>query len=56
MGYVLWTLLSMYNMIYEYKWCMQWIVSYKLYNHTTIRPFKGDEFMHDEFLVVVYIA
>jgi len=25
------------------------IVSYELCNHTTIRPFKGDELMHDVY-------
>ena len=28
---------------------MHWVVSYELYNHTTIRPFEGDELMHDEY-------
>jgi len=29
--------------------CVHWFVSYELYNHTTIRPFKGDKLMHGEF-------
>ena len=44
----------------EYKWqveymlncditsvlrcCVYWFVSYELYNHTTVKPFKGDEY------------
>ena len=24
-------------------------MSYELYNHTTVRPFKGDELMQDEY-------
>ena len=25
------------------------VVSYEPYNHTTVRPFKGDELMYDEY-------
>ena len=25
------------------------VVSYEPYNHTTVRTFKGDELMHDEY-------
>ena len=28
--------------------CMFWVVSHELCNHTTVRPFKGDELMRDE--------
>lgn len=28
---------------------VDWLVSYELDNHTTIRPFKGDELMHVEY-------
>jgi len=31
------------------EFCMHWIVSYELYNHTTVRPFKGDKLMCDEY-------
>ena len=29
--------------------CVHWFVSYEPYNHTTVRPFKGDKLMHDEY-------
>ena len=28
---------------------MYWVVSYEPLNHTTVRPFKGDELMRDEY-------
>ena len=28
---------------------MHLVVNYELYNHTTGKPFKGDELMHDEY-------
>ena len=29
--------------------CVHWVVSYEPYNHTTVRPFKGDQLMRDEY-------
>ena len=29
--------------------CVYWVVSYESYNHTTIRPFKGDELMRNGY-------
>ena len=29
-------------------------MSYESYNHTTVRPFKGDELMHDEYYDGIY--
>ena len=28
---------------------MHWVVSYESYNHTIVRPFKGDELMRNEY-------
>ena len=35
-------------------WDVVCIESYKLYNHTTITPFKNDELMHDEYCDGIY--
>ena len=29
--------------------CVHWVVSYKSYNHTTVRSFKSDELMRDKY-------
>ena len=29
--------------------CMHWVMSYELFNHMIVRPFKGNELMHDEY-------
>jgi len=28
---------------------MYWVMSYELYNHTIVRPFKDDEFLRDDY-------
>ena len=33
---------------------VHWVVSYELYNHTIVRPFKGDELMHDEYCDMIH--
>jgi len=37
------------EIIHVLKCCVYWIVSYESYNQMTIRPFKNDELMRDEY-------
>ena len=38
-----------YEMTHVLRYYVHWVVGYESYNHTTIRPFKIDELMRDEY-------
>ena len=38
------------NIMVRFEIHVYWVVSYELYNHIIVRPFKGDErWVYDEF-------